>query len=129
MSPAQSSPGVNDGDRDRLVAAISSVSISSGDTGGERTRPSSVSTSQGGALPPSTKPLTAKEQAAAEEAKEKLERMVKVRAVVSFCALVLLFDVVSAGLGDCCSGWRYGTVVAVHLSQDIGTPHSTSVYS
>lgn len=78
MSLAQTSPVVNEDDGARSVAATASVSISARDAGGGRARPTDVSEFHGPAAP-STKLLTAKEQAAAEEAKEKLERMVKVR--------------------------------------------------
>lgn len=78
MSLAQTSSGVNEDDGARSVVATASVSISARDAGGGRARPTDVSEFHGPAAP-STKLLTAKEQAAAEEAKEKLERMVKVR--------------------------------------------------
>lgn len=78
MSLAQSSPGVNEDDKARPITATASVSMSARrDVAGGRARPADVSEFQGTAAP-STKLLTAKEQAAAEEANEKLERMVKV---------------------------------------------------
>lgn len=63
MSPAQTSPDAAEASKD---------------AGAARARPSNILASQGPVVPP-TKLLTAKEQQAAEEAKDKLERMVKVR--------------------------------------------------
>lgn len=71
MPPAQRSRTTED---DR----VSPISIEDRDAGGTRARPSHVSVHAGPVAASTAKPLTAKEQAAAEEAKEKLERMVKV---------------------------------------------------
>lgn len=68
--------GINEDDRTRAISTTS-LSVSVGDAGGGRARPSNVIAAVG-PVASSGKSLTPKEQAAAEEAKDKLERLVKV---------------------------------------------------